>query len=66
MIKKKKLETTLEELTKGYPVEFREYMEYCRRLKFEEDPDYRHLVSLFDKCMKRNNLDPKILDYTWK
>lgn len=65
-IKKKKLETSLDELCKGYPVEFKEYMEYCRSLKFEQDPDYKYCVSLFDKCMKRNNLDPKVLDYTWK
>lgn len=60
------METSLEELCKGYPVEFKEYMEYCRSLKFEQDPDYKYCVSLFDKCMKRNNLDPKVLDYTWK
>ena len=56
----------METLTKGYPIEFREYMEYCRQRKFEEDPDYKHCVSLFEKCMKRHNLDPKQLDYTWK
>jgi len=28
--RKKKLETTLDELCKGYPIEFKEYMEYCR------------------------------------
>ena len=41
-------------------------MEYCRRLKFEEEPDYKLLVTLFDKCMKRNSMDTKALDYTWK
>ena len=41
-------------------------MEYCRKLKFEEDPDYKYVIGLFDKCMKRNNLDPKVMDYTWK
>ena len=41
-------------------------MEYCRSLKFDEDPDYKYCVSLFDKCLKRNNLDPKVLDFTWK
>ena len=41
-------------------------MEYCRSLKFEEDPDYKYCVSLFDKCMKKANLDPKTLDFTWK
>jgi len=65
-IKKKKLETTLEELCKGYPVEFKEYMEHCRSLKFEQDPDYKYCVNLFEKCMKRHSLDPKIMDFTWK
>ena len=65
-IKKKKLETSLDELCRGYPIEFKEYMEYCRSLKFEQDPDYKYCVSLFDKCMKRHNFDIKVLDYTWK
>lgn len=65
-IKKKKLETPLEELCKGLPNEFFEYMTYCRSLKFEQDPDYRHLTGLFESCMKRNNLDPKVSDFTWK
>jgi len=41
-------------------------MEYCRSLKFEQEPDYRYCVALFEKCMKRNNLDSKVLDYVWK
>ena len=56
----------MEELCKGYPVEFKEYMEHCRSLKFEADPDYKYCIGLFDKCMKRNNLDPTLLDFTWK
>ena len=62
-IKKKKLETTLDDLCRGCPLEFKEYMEYCRSLQFDTEPDYRHCVSFFDKCMKRNNMDPKVLDY---
>ena len=34
-IKKKKLETSLDDLCKGQPSEFKEFMEYCRSLKFE-------------------------------
>lgn len=41
-------------------------MEYCRQLKFEEDPDYKHMIGLFEKCLARNNLDSKLLDFTWK
>lgn len=60
------METSLDELCRGYPIEFKEYMEYCRSLKFEQDPDYKYCVSLFDKCMKRHNFDTKVMDYTWK
>lgn len=65
-IKKKKIETTLEELCKGYPPEFKEFMEYCRNLKFEEDPDYKYIIGIFEKCMTRNGFDLKSTDYTWK
>lgn len=60
------MEVSLTELCKGYPEEFKQYMEYCRQLKFEEDPDYNYLVGLFDKCMKRHDLDPRSMDYVWK
>ena len=60
------METTLDELCKGYPPEFKEYMEYCRALKFEEDPDYKYMIGLFERCMKNHNFDPTVLDFTWK
>ena len=41
-------------------------MEYCRSLKFEQDPDYKFMTGLFEKCLQRHNLDPKAQDYTWK
>jgi len=41
-------------------------MEYCRSLKFEQGPNYKHCLEIFDKCMKRNNLDSKVFDFTWK
>ena len=41
-------------------------MEYCRQLKFEEDPNYKYLTDLFEKCLARHNLDNKIFDFTWK
>ncbi len=39
-IKKRKIETSLDELTKNHPIEFKQYMEYCRQLKFDTEPDY--------------------------
>lgn len=41
-------------------------MEYCRKLKFTEDPDYNYIIKLFEGCMTRNGFDPKLMDYTWK
>ena len=41
-------------------------MEYCRQLKFEQEPNYRLCRGLFENCMAINNLDGRIFDYTWK
>ena len=60
------METPLSELCKGIPSEFQEFMEYCRVLKFEQDPDYKRCIDFFSGCMSRKNMDPKIFDYTWK
>lgn len=65
-IKKKKIETPLTELCRGLPACFKEYMEYCKKLEFTETPDYKYLIGLFDACLKENNLDGKVFDYTWK
>ena len=60
------METSLEELCKGQPPEIKEYMEYCRELKFDADPDYKLMIGMFDRCIARNNFDMKLTDYTWK
>jgi hypothetical protein len=41
-------------------------MEYCRALKFEEEPDYKKCIGFFDNCSKRHNFDVSIKDFTWK
>jgi hypothetical protein len=41
-------------------------MEYCRSLKFEQEPNYKQCIGLFENCLSRHNYDPKIMDYTWK
>lgn len=40
-------------------------MNYCRKLQFTEDPDYKYILSLFEGCMKKNGWDPKVPDFIW-
>jgi hypothetical protein len=53
----------VEELCKGYPVEFKEFMQYCRKLGFTKDPDYKFIIELFEGCMRKNGYDPKVADF---
>ncbi|KAK0168169.1 hypothetical protein PV327_001995 [Microctonus hyperodae] len=46
-ISEKKMSTPIDELCKGYPVEFGKYLKYCRQIRFEERPDYSFLRQLF-------------------
>jgi hypothetical protein len=55
----------VEELCKGYPVEFKEFMQYCRKLGFTKDPDYKFIIELFEGCMRKNGYDPKVADFIW-
>jgi len=33
--------------------EFVQYLDYCRRLRFDEEPDYNYCRNLFKDCFKR-------------
>ena len=54
-IKKIKRETTAEELCRGLPPQFEEYVKYTRNLKYEEDPKYDYLKNLFLSVLKNYN-----------
>ena len=41
-------------------------MDYCRALKFEQEPNYKHTIGMFENCMNRHGFDSKVMDYTWK
>ena len=56
----KKKETTPEELCKGFPKEFENYIKYTRELKYEEDPNYLYLENLFIEVLKKMDFQ---LDY---
>ncbi|KAG9315290.1 kinase-like domain-containing protein [Chiua virens] len=51
-IGEKKQTTQISELCEGFPEEFAIYMNYVRKLGFEESPDYDFLRELFSKILK--------------
>lgn len=48
-IKEKKEKITSDELCKDLPVEFKLYIDYVKKLGFDETPNYNYLYSLFSK-----------------
>jgi len=52
-ISEKKMSTPIELLTKGYPVEFTTYFQYCRSLRFDDKPDYSYLRKVFRDLFAR-------------
>ena len=61
---KEKSSISPEILCKGLPEEILEYIKYCRNLKFEEDPNYEYLRSLFTKILIKNQLKND-LNFSW-
>jgi hypothetical protein len=63
-IKAKKLSTSVEGLCKGYPEEFQTYMNYCRKLKFNERPDYAYCINLFKDLFEKSEYTNDY-EYDW-
>jgi len=61
-ISEKKMSTPIEVLCKGFPAEFSMYLNYCRSLRFEEQPDYMYLRQLFRILFRTLNHQ---YDYTY-
>jgi len=53
-IGEKKQSTPIKELCEGFPEEFNIYLNYVRKLGFEETPDYDFLRELFTKVLKNS------------
>ena len=51
--------TSLESLCADLPNCFREYIKYCRKLKFHENPDYEYLRNLFIKSSDSRQIKPE-------
>lgn len=49
----KKQSSQIKDLCEGYPEEFGIYLQYARKLSFEETPDYDFCRELFDKALQR-------------
>jgi casein kinase 1 len=61
-IKNKKIKTTVDELCKNLPIEFKLYLTYIRSLKYKEKPNYNYVKNLFFDMSKRMNIK---LDYNY-
>ncbi|CAA7271540.1 unnamed protein product [Cyclocybe aegerita] len=63
-IGEKKQTTPIKELCEGFPEEFGIYLNYVRKLGFEETPDYDFLRELFTKVMRSNgDVDDGVFDW---
>jgi hypothetical protein len=62
LILRKKIATSIEELTRGIPKEFGEFIDFCRRLQFDEKPDYIYLKKLFREVLVREGFS---FDYNY-
>ncbi|KAI7901252.1 kinase-like domain-containing protein [Cokeromyces recurvatus] len=63
-IGEKKQTTAIKSLCGAYPEEFGIYLQYVRKLGFEETPDYDFLRELFDKVLeKQNEQDDGLYDW---
>ena len=43
----------MEELCRGFPQEFSDYINYCKALGFEEEPDYNYVRKMFKDLFDR-------------
>jgi serine/threonine protein kinase len=57
-----KMSTSLDKLCDGLPESFKMYLDYCRKLKFDEQPDYVYMKRLFEIDSSGLNIVPS---YEW-
>jgi serine/threonine protein kinase len=53
------------ELFREIPQEFIDYVEYAKKLKFEEEPDYPRLRCLFFNLLERMKINYRTLTFSW-
>jgi serine/threonine protein kinase len=57
-----KISTGLDVMCNELPSCFKDYIKYCKKLKFDEKPDYKYLRNLFANVCIQYNITPK---YEW-
>ena len=65
-ILEKKINTSLDELCKGLPKEFKEFIKYSRELEFEQEPDYNYLNKLLLNVGNKNGINIDKVKYDWE
>ena len=63
-ISEKKMSTPSAGLCKGYPSEFKEYLDHCKGLRFDESPDYHYLRKSLYRKLYMHKLHYHY-DYVW-
>ena len=64
-IKEKKISTSLDDLCKGLPDEFKTFIQYARDLKFEERPDYSYLKNVIRQISENNKISFDTSKFDW-
>ena len=59
-----KLDTPVDVLCQGHPIEFSMYINYCRGLRFDEDPDYAYLRRMFKELFENQGFKRDFI-YDW-
>lgn len=62
IIKQRKINTTVENLCAGIPVEFCFFLDHVRSLRFEERPNYKYLKNLLVELMTKHGF---LMDYKY-
>jgi len=65
-IKEKKQRTPVETLCQGFAPCMIKYLNYCKGLKFEEEPDYQYLLKLFWGQADSEGIDMTDYNYDWE
>jgi len=63
-IMQQKIDTSLQDLCKDLPHQFEEYLTYCRKLQFEERPDYGYLRQLLRDAFAKEGFQLDFV-YDW-